>query len=301
MDYLHRADSGFADLLMATVSSEEGQVTMLRAYLDASEMGGVYCVAGVAFGYDRAIKAERKWRELYQDRYGHMTDLHARQGEFNGISREEADRLCRGSVSIINEYASQIVVVSCDVAQVESHLPQTAHPENRWAIDAYKGVYPCCLNWLMGAFGEAAGGQKISYWIEAGDEFSGAAGRFLQEISQPFAKDLQTAYALGNFAFLPSHEARLFEAADLVAWEWATHMKRLNKGDRRVRGSLPALMGNPVSMADVRLVKGRGRYAMHYAGEPIEKHMKAMQRLMDASSVDEMIALRGEWQERRPS
>lgn len=298
MAHFHRADSGFEDLLMATVSSEEGQVTMLRAYLDASDMGGVYCVAGVAFGYDRAIKAERKWTELYGDRYGHLTDLHARQGEFAGVSREEADHLCRGSVSIINEYASHIVVVSCDVAQVERQLPRSAHPENRWAMDAYKGLYPCCLNWLMGSMGEAVGNQKISYWLEAGDEFSGAAAKFLQEISQPFAKELQTAYALGNFAFLPSHQARLFEAADLVAWEWATHMKRLNSGNRKVRGSLPALMGNPVSMTDVRLVKGRGRYAMHFAGDAVEKHMNAMQRLMSASSVEEMVALRrGEWQQ----
>lgn len=265
---------------------------MLRAYVDASKKGDVFTVACVAFGLDRAVKAERKWVNLYGDRQGHMADLHGGKKEFAGITPEEADRLCRGSISLINQFASKVVVVSCNVEEIVRQLPRTDRPEDHWINHGYRGIYPCCLHLAMGAMGESVQGQKISYWMEAGDEFYGSAAQFLAHINQPFGKILQDYYAMASAAFLPASKARLFETADIVAWEWAEHIKRTQAGNERVRGSLPELMGHPVTMVGKTHVRSESRYAIHYSGEPVTKYMQAMQRLMDASSVEELVALR---------
>jgi hypothetical protein len=295
----------FADLLAATLPSLEGQVVLLRAYVDASCIGDVFCVAAVAFGMDRAVKAEREWVALYGDmpdgkpRCGHMTDLHGRHEQFEGVDKAEADKLCRGSIAIINKYASHVAVISCEVSQVKPLLPTQVHKGDEWILDSYRGVYPCCLHWSLAAMGDSVGRQPrgISYWIEAGDEFYGSAASFLAELAKPFGKPLRDHYALANFAYFPAEEVRLFECADLVAWEWATHIRR-SSSNKAQRGSLSPLMkGAPcVTDAGKPYVNIPGRYGNHYSGWPVEKNLKAMQRLMDASSVPAVHELLAEVQ-----
>lgn len=295
----------FDDLLDATCDA--GAIVMLRAYMDASKLNsGVFCVAGVAFGLGRAKKAERAWRELYGNmpdgspRYGHMTDLHGSHGQFADLADnpEERGRLCRESIAIINKYASHIVAISCEAPEVVPQLPTPTRPEDEWMRNSYRGIYPCCLHWTLAAMGDSVGHQPrgISYWIEAGDEFYGSAAQFLAEIAKPFAKPLRDHYALASAAFLPSEDARLFECADLVAWEWATHVNRHLAGNKKQRGSLRPLMKNSLCVTDAGApyVNISGRYANHYSGWPVAKNLSAMQRLMDAASVSEVRALLAE-------
>src|SRR5688500_4824697 len=91
-----------------------GNVVALRACIDAGAQQGVFCVAAVAFGYDRARKANNKWSRLMKGRTFHMTDLNARQGEFEGIQNHEVHEIMVGAVEIVREYASFMVAVSCD-------------------------------------------------------------------------------------------------------------------------------------------------------------------------------------------
>lgn len=48
---------------------------MLQVLSDANEKDGVFCIAGVAFGIDRAKSAEKAWRALYGGRVAHMASL----------------------------------------------------------------------------------------------------------------------------------------------------------------------------------------------------------------------------------
>lgn len=302
----------FDDLLDATCDAET--VVMLRAYMDASKLdSGVFCVAGVAFGHERAIKAERAWVKLYGNmpdgspRYGHMTDLHGSHGQFADLADnpDERGRLCRESIAIINEYASHVVAISVEASEVVAQLPTPTRPDDEWLRNSYRGVYPCCLHWTLAAMGDSVGHQArgISYWIEAGDEFYGSAAKFLTDLTKPFAKPLRDHYALASSVFLPSEEARLFECADLVAWEWATHVNRHLAGNAKQRASLRPLMKNSPCVTDAGepYVNINGRYANHYSGWPVKKNLSAMQRLMDASSVSEVRELLAEVTAQSPS
>src|SRR5258705_13481371 len=83
-----------------------GELVALRACIDAGTQEGVFCVAAIAFGYDRAVKANREWERLLKGRTFHMTDFHARKGQFYGIQDDEFREIMVGTVRIIRQYAS---------------------------------------------------------------------------------------------------------------------------------------------------------------------------------------------------
>lgn len=268
---------------------------VLRAYFDASRrQSGVSCVAGVAFGIDRAKKAEREWHRIFGAQGCHMTDLHARKGAFAGISKEEADRLCRAAVRVINDHASFIAVVSCHDEEVRRQAPREAAADSEPLLDSARSAYNCGLHWTMMALGTLLGRQqRIQYWFERGDEFQGAARRFLATLNDPRADALRRSYCYGSDAFVSKADAVLFDAADIVAWEWGKHVDRLREG-KGARPSLVALMDGPCVVSQQPFLWSATRYANHYTGKPLENYFSKMQRLMLATSHEEVDAvLRG--------
>lgn len=299
MNALKRSDMrcSFDGALDAAFPWDNGTIVVLRAYFDASaRTTGVYCVAGVAFGLDRAKKAERAWRELFGARRCHMTDLHARKGAFAGIDAADADRLCRGAVRIINDYASMVVAVSCDVDEVKRLTPTAAEPHAEGLLDTVRSPYNCGLHWTMMAMGELAGRQQqIQYWFELGDENQGAARRYLAGLNEPMIEPLRKSYCYGSDAFVSKKDAQLFDAADLVAWEWGTHVNRLRAG-AGVRPSIKALMKGPCVLNGRPFCASASRYANHYSGQPLETFFQKIGRIMRATSQDEIDAVVAESQ-----
>lgn len=282
----------FDEVLDAAMPWEDGMVVMLRAYFDASRrQSGVSCVAGVAFGLDRAKKAEREWRSIFGAQGCHMTDLHARKGAFKGISDAEADRLCRAAVRAINEHASFIAVVSCDEPEVNRLTPRETLEHSELLMDGMRSAYNCGLHWAMMAMGLLAGcNQRIQYWFERGDEFQGAARRFLASLNEPNAEPLRQSYCYGSDAFVSKADANLFDTADFVAWEWGKHADRVREG-RSARPSLAALMDGPCVVAGQPFWQSATRYANHYTGKPLENFFGKMGRIMLATSQAEVDAL----------
>jgi hypothetical protein len=131
MNSAHGADSNeeIAALFPLDLS---GDVVALRASIDASRRGsGVFALGGVAFGYDRAVKANNEWNRLMNGRTFHMTDLNAREGDFRGISDPEKHRIMVGIVSILRTYASSIVAVSCDDTLILEAFPSVSSGDPR--------------------------------------------------------------------------------------------------------------------------------------------------------------------------
>jgi hypothetical protein len=282
----------FAKLLDATVIGNERAIVMLRAYSDASHLpSGVFCVAAVGFGIERAKLAEKEWADLYGHRHGHMTDLHNGKKEFAGLEDDERHRIFRESVSIINRHASYIVAVACDMHEAVNFLPKTAAADDAaWLLNAYKGVYPLCMHWALSNFGDLIGKQRngVSYWFESGDEYWGSANQFLSKMGSPEASPLRDSYQLASHAFLPASEARLFEAADLVAWEWATHVSRLRAGKPQRKSLSPLMDNHPCVVNGVPFCSTKNRYASFYTGWPVKKYMEGITQILSATSVDDM-------------
>ena len=67
-----------------------GYVVALRAFFDASEQGGIFSVAGFAYGLSGATKAQNAWVRTHGNRVVHMADVHSHKEDFKGISNSEA-------------------------------------------------------------------------------------------------------------------------------------------------------------------------------------------------------------------
>lgn len=263
---------------------------MLRVYCDAGKSKtGVFSLAAVAFGIDRAKKAERDFAKLFgEDRQCHMTDLHNRKEQFEGIDDAEADRLCRGAINILNKRASFIAVVSCDVDEVSRLLPNQSAPDSAFMLDAVASAYNCCMHWGMCAMGgmlAAAGQQRAQYWFELGDEFQGHSRRFLSRLSRPEAEPLRRTYGYMSDAFVSATDARLFEAPDVVAWEWARHVDLLRQS-KNPRKSLAALLGGTALIDGKPGFESGARYANHFEGRKMERFFGKYQQTINATSVE---------------
>ncbi len=155
-----------------------GDVVALRASIDASTQddGGVFTVAGVALGFDRAQKANSKWEQLMRGRTFHMTDLNARKKDFREIEDGEVYLIMEGIVGILRRYPSYMVAVSCNADLVRDFLPKDSHntrvsEEMRNAFRSPYGVMcHLCMHGLGMYIRRAGGGRSISYILETGDE-----------------------------------------------------------------------------------------------------------------------------------
>lgn len=220
-----------------------------------------------------------------------MTDLHARKRQFKGIDTAEADKLCRGAVGIVARYCSMIIAVSCNVADAERLAPRQASADAVRLLDGFVSPYNCCMHWAMFSMGEMlrTSGQRVEYWFEQGDGFQGAARRFVATLANPHGESLKRSYGQASVRFVSANDARLFGAADLVAWEWARHVDRV-KTKQPTRRSLAALMGSECVIDDQPGHNTVGRYANHLEGTKLERFFGKLTMMFKATTAEEVSA-----------
>jgi hypothetical protein len=230
----------------------DGFVVALRACIDAGTQGDIFCVAAVAYGYDRAVKASRDVERLMMGRTFHMTDVHNRKEEFEGISDAEAHNITVGMVDAVRENASYVVAVACDAALVADMLPNAAakHPDFESLLAAFRSTYGFMCHLAMTALGTRASAlgkskaRQISYVFEQGDDGQKGLRRYLEYLSDdPHHRLLLDSYSYGRSTVTPKEGLEaVFHSADFVAWEWARHVNR-HKSGSSMRRSLSALTG----------------------------------------------------------
>jgi len=132
-------------------------------------------------------------------------------------------------------------------------------------------------------------GERIQYWFELGDEYQSASHRFLSDISNPDKAALRGSYRHHSQTFAPKADVPLFDAADLVAWEWGKHVERARAG-RRVRPSLIALMGDECIVSGAPYRGSSDRAAIHPSGEVLARFFRKMQAIMLPKSGEDVDA-----------
>lgn len=227
-----------------------GFAVALRAYVDASQQGSVFSVAGFAFGLDRAKKAQREWRTLHGDRVLHMTDLHARRGDFRNLSPESAGEILKSSVSIISKYKSYGMAASCDINEMDGRFV-TMKTGDHFADTISAGMnspYAWCCHAVMHHFGRVVrhfGGKinEINYIFECGDEGQGRLKEYVRFIEDMKYPGLRQSYAMNTAVFAEkTGKEILLQSADIFCWEWARHIQR-KRENKPLRPSLNAIFG----------------------------------------------------------
>jgi hypothetical protein len=272
----------------------------LRACIDAGTQKGVFSVAAVAFGHDRAVKANGEWKRLMKGRTFHMTDLNARQGDFAGIGKDEVDEIMRGTVGIISKYASFIIAVSCDAQLVADALPVMAlkHPDMEALLSAVRSTYGLMCHFAMTAMGSRANngglGRQISYVFEKGDEGQRGLKTYLEFLGEgPHHQLLLNGYSFNRLTIADKEGIEgVLHASDLLAWEWARHVDRHKRG-LPARRSLIELVGGfePYEAENGLTIRNDPRvYCRHFRPERLTAVLGFFRESLLASTHDETDA-----------
>ncbi len=302
-------DEDIASLFPLNLS---GCLVALRACIDHStKLSGVFSIAGVTFGYDRAVKAHRKWERILDGRTFHMTDLNAREGDFKGISDSEKHQIMVGTIDIIRQYASHVVAVSCDAELVADHLPTIArgNQDNQQMLAAFRSPYGYMCHLTMTALGGKANRsgrqsrRQISYIFERGDEGQKGLMRYLEFLQEgPEDRGIfLDSYSLASETVTPKDKMEgIFHAADLVAWEWGKHVERQRK-NLPERKSMAALFGGNTALVESKhgqtLSNAEKCYFRHFRPEKLQHTLRFFRSALVAQSRDEVWAEFRAWEE----
>jgi hypothetical protein len=287
-----------------------GDVVALRACVDAGTQDGVFSVAAVAFGYDRAVRANGEWERLLKGRTFHMTDLHSRKGEFKDIQDDEVHTIMVGTVRIIRQYASYVVAVSCDASQVADGLPVVSekHPDMENLLAALRSPYGFMCHIAMTGLGMRANnngpGRQISYVFERGDDGQKGLRRYLEYLGdEPHHLMLLDGYSFSRLTVADKDKIEgVFHASDLLAWEWARHVDR-HKNGKPIRRSLAELAGRASAHPDVygmSLINGRTFFCRHFSYERLAALAEYFRESLAATTVEEQNAVFNRYRAKYP-
>ncbi len=294
-------DDDFDPIEMLFPPCGSGFVMALRAYFDASvrEPSNLICVAGVAFGLQSAKKANSEWQSLFKNKICHMTDLHARRGEFEGISREEASSYLVEAVKIIKSHMAFAGIASFDMNELKEHLPSDAvrkHAkkmkmgfETPYALACHAAMFSLAYNTT----------NSIHYVFELGDKGQPGAKKYLEFIGEqegPIAE----AYRVGSLAYAKKESAHLLlGASDILAWEWGKDVERAKKNSGSdMRRSLAEILSNkPVLTlpSGAHLVRTDKFECQHFTGEKFQSILDQMGELLSSKDFEEVEAVRAKF------
>lgn len=291
----HAWDESIASLFPLDLS---GQIVTLRACIDAGTQDGTFCVAGVAFGHDRAVKANREWQRLLKGRTFHMTDLHSRQGDFKGATDDEVHEIIVGTVGIIRRHASYVTAVSCDANLVAEHLPTVASRGADMAhlLAAFRSAYGLMCHFAMLGLGIRATdngkkpGRHISYVIEQGDEGQRGVRKYLEFLGdEPHHKIFLDGYSLNRFTIATKDEIEgVFHASDLVAWEWARHVGRQQRGEPMRKSLSELVQVQPVADEDGVTLSDRHRFfCVHFSPQILAPRLAFFRENLTATTMEQ--------------
>ncbi len=230
----------------------------------------------------------------------HMTDLHNRKGDFEGIDDDEVSKIMVGTVRIIRRYASFAMAVACDGQLVADSLPTVAakSPDMENVVAAFRSTYGFMCHFVMTALGTRANNgrsnavRQISYVFERGDEGQGGLKRYLEYLGdEPHHRLLLDGYSYGRMTISDRDQIEgIFHAADLVAWEWARHVGR-HKAGEPMRKSLSTLVGNFPAASDkfgITLSDGNRFFMRYFAPERISAVTAYFKDSLAATTIDEV-------------
>jgi hypothetical protein len=219
-------------------------VAFLECYFDESgshDGSPVLTVAGYVFEQDRCRRLDLAWKQLLADYrlpFFHMVDCAHNVWPFDHLSRDECIEAEKAAIRLISEHALLGVAVAANEREYQSWF----YPEKRIG-----GVYSfCCWQILAGikAWLERNNFQgDVAYFFEAGHDSQGEANALMTRIfNNP---SLRSGYRYAAHAFVDKEKVRPVQTADILAWQWATHMKRVLKNNHKMRADFLALVAKP--------------------------------------------------------
>jgi len=218
--------SAFVAIMDALLRGRHGIVAVIETYFDESMRGDFTCVAGYAFVKSRCKRFDSEWGELlrsYHLPYFRMSACAHGNKPFDVLSPQQCINAEKRAIGLINQYASHGIAVGTTTAEFQRSYSKSEHISTPyefcvWAILA--GVQ----SWL----GDSGVKGSVAYFFEAGHKHQGRANMMMKKIFA--APELKARYRYAGHAFVDKVQSRPAQAADLLAWQFATEYRRLREG-----------------------------------------------------------------------
>jgi hypothetical protein len=233
-----------ARMIEILAPGERDLVAFLECYFDESGSHGgsqALCLAGYVFEKENCKTFDLGWKQVldqFRLPYFRMSACAHMQRPFDHLTREETIEVEKAMIALINEHAMLGLAITVNEADY-THFFGPNNPAG--------GPYSfCCWQILAGIQNWISKNKfegEISYFYEAGHASQPEANRIMNRIfSHP---RLRARYHYASHTFADKTKLRPLQAADLLAWQWNTQMKRWLKNDHRIRADFQALAAKP--------------------------------------------------------
>jgi Protein of unknown function (DUF3800) len=225
-------------------------VVFLECYFDesGSDAGSpVLCVAGYLFEKEQCKALDLKWKEVldrYKLPYFRMSacahNKHPFPVEpFCHLSPQECIPVEKELIRLINDHALLGLAVVVNEAEYQSWFAGRR-------VTGGSAYTFCCWQILAGIRtwmnrNQFAG--EVGYFYEAGHDSQSEANALMHRIfNNP---GLKAGYRYAGHGFVDKVKSRPVQAADILAWQQATQVKRWMKNNYKIRADFQALAERP--------------------------------------------------------
>ncbi len=208
----------------------------VHAYFDESgshKGSPILCVAGYAFQKRDARLLGKDWASVLK-KYGlpffHMVDCAHGSESFKILSLQQRIMVETSLIKIVKRYAAHGFAVSVDVKAFEEVMPSWGPANSPYAFCAR-----CIIDEIGRWFFKTGFRGRSSYFFEAGHESRHEAEKVVGSVlTNPLSKVSDVHYGYVAHSFVLKTESAAVQAADLLAWQWATDVKhQMTKRPRR--------------------------------------------------------------------
>lgn len=192
----------------------------------------VLCVAGYAFEKREARLMAKEWGAVlreYRLPFFHMVDCAHGNGAYAELTIERRIKLQTALMNIIKRRAAQGFAVSVDPAVYEEIRPTWAPASSAYAFCA-RSVIDEMGRW----FHQTNFRGKSAFFFEDGHKSRPEADKVVESVlSNPLHQLRSVHYGYQSHSFISKMDSAAVQAADVLAWQWATDIKREVAGKPR--------------------------------------------------------------------
>lgn len=201
----------------------------------------ILCVAGYLIESEQAKLLAKEWQEVLDWKglpYFHMVDCAHGNGPFANLTKQERIAVVARMIGNIKRRTIKGFAVSVNVAQYELFMPNhplAGKPYTFCAHSTIGGV----INWIEDVNYQG----DVAYFFEAGHASQPEANQIMEKI---FAvPELRRASRYVAHAFVTKEKSLPVQAADLLAWQFYTDIRRQLRGETRHRKDFQSLIDHP--------------------------------------------------------
>lgn len=227
------------------------------AYFDESGTDAkseVLCVAGYIFLEERVAPFEAEWKAMLERHnlpFFHMVDCAHGTGAFKALTSEQRIETQKEAISLTKKYAAKGIALSIDKVA----FPKIGAGSTKIWTTPYTFLCGQVLYGVRNWADETGFDGEIEYVFETGAD--GEAKAVDETVNSLLStEELRKIFRYRKHVRAKKTEALPLQSADLLAWHWFTHNRRIREGKGK--------------RADFKNLIGLSTDPHHYDAESIE-------------------------------